>query len=71
MSDLISRDDAMSKCKNAENELTDEAERKGVRVARFIIGEMPSAEYSKPLQTTLNSDLILSQKPLQISNLGC
>lgn len=44
MSDLISRADAMSKCKNAENELTDEAERKGVRVARFIIGELPSAE---------------------------
>ncbi len=42
--DLISRADAISKCKNAENELTDEAERKGVRVARFIIGEMPSAD---------------------------
>lgn len=44
MSDLISRADAMSKCKNAENELTDEAERKGLRVARFIIGELPSAD---------------------------
>ena len=43
-SDLISRADAMSKCKNAENELTDEADRKGVRVARFIIGELPSAD---------------------------
>ena len=42
--DLISRADAMTKCKNAENELTDEAERKGLRVARFIIGELPSAE---------------------------
>ena len=42
--DLISRADAMNKCKNAENELTDEAERKGLRVARFIIGEMPSAD---------------------------
>lgn len=43
-SDLISRAEAMRKCKNAENELTDEAERKGVRVARFIIGELPSAD---------------------------
>lgn len=42
--DLISRVEAMNKCKNAENELTDEAERKGLRVARFIIGELPSAE---------------------------
>lgn len=47
MTDYISRADAMSKCKNAENELTDEAERKGVRVARFIIGELPSAELPK------------------------
>ena len=42
--DLISRAEAMNKCKNAENELTDEADRKGLRVARFIIGELPSAE---------------------------
>lgn len=42
--DLISRADAMNKCKNAENELTDEAERKGLRVARFIIGGLPSAD---------------------------
>lgn len=42
--DLISRADAMRQCKNAENELTDEAEKKGVRVARFIIGELPSAD---------------------------
>lgn len=42
--DLISRAEAMNKCKNAENELTDEAERKGLRVARFIIGELPSIE---------------------------
>ena len=42
--DYISRADAMSQCKNAENELTDEAERKGLRVARFILGEMPSAD---------------------------
>ena len=44
MSDYISRADAMRKIKNAENELTDEAERKGLRVARFIIGELPSAD---------------------------
>ena len=42
--DLISRAEAMNKCKNAENELTDEAERKGLRVARFIIGELPSID---------------------------
>ena len=42
--DLISRANAMSKCKSAEKELTDEAERKGLRVARFIIGELPSAD---------------------------
>lgn len=70
MSDLISREDAMSKCKNAENELTDEAERKGIRVARFIIGEMPSAEYSKPLQTTLNSDLILREDAIEAFGLS-
>lgn len=44
MTDYISRAEAMSKCKNAENELIDEAERKGVRAARFIIGELPSAD---------------------------
>lgn len=41
---LISRAEAMSQCKNAENKLTDEAERKGLRLARFIVGELPSAD---------------------------
>lgn len=56
--DLISREDAIEAL-NKEYRCTDKSDDwDGLETAIKIINALPSAEYSKPLQTTLNSDLI-------------